>query len=145
MSQRRQQDAGALLRNAVFAAALLLTAAAGLVACSGFAASNENVPAPVPDADYKEQIADYMKSAFKDYASYDSYEISDPRWVHSMTGWSWLACVRFQDHSRRHSYALFLQSGNIVDSRYAVETDGCDMQAYVPFDLMTRGSLQPLH
>jgi len=133
LSQRRQQDAGSLLRNAVFAAALLLTAAAGLVACSGFAASNETVPAPVPDADYKE------------YASYDSYEISDPRWVHSMTGWSWLACVRFQDHSRRHSYALFLQSGKIVDSRYAVETDGCDMQAYAPFDLMTRGSLQPLH
>lgn len=145
MSQRRQQDAGSLLRNAVFAAALLLTAAAGLVACSGFAASNETVPAPVPDADYKEQIASYMRSTFKDYASYDSYEISDPRWVHSMTGWSWLACVRFQDHSRRHSYALFLQSGKIVDSRYAVETDGCDMQAYAPFDLMTRGSLQPLH
>jgi hypothetical protein len=42
------------------------------------------------------------------------------------------------------TYALFLQSGKIVDGRYAVETDGCGTQAYAPFGLMT-GGLQPLH
>jgi hypothetical protein len=131
------------LRSAAFAA--LLPFAAALSACSGFAASNEEPPAPVPDTAYREEIATQVRTLFRDYSSYDSYEISEPRWVHSIKGWSWLACVRFQDHGRRRVYALFLQSGKVVDSRYAVVADGCDTQAYTPFELMTGGGLQPLH
>jgi hypothetical protein len=59
-------------------------------------------------------------------------------------GWSWITCVRFQDRGHSRTYALFLQSGKVIEGRYAVETDACGAQAYAPFALMT-GGLQPLH
>jgi hypothetical protein len=142
LSSRRLQDAVASVRSAAFAALLLL--AAGLAACSGLAAPNEE-PQSALDPAYPERAAAYLRSQFKEYASYNSYEISDPRWVHSIRGWGWLTCVRFQDKDRRYSYALFLQSGQVVDGRYAVTTDGCDTQVYAPFNQMTGGGLQPLH
>jgi len=145
LNRRIQKGAAFCWRNTIFAAALLLSAPAALTACSGLASSNDEAQPPALDADFRRPVADYLKSAFKDYASYDSYEIAEPRWVHSLKGWSWLTCIRFQDHGRRRSYALFLQSGKIVDGRYPVATDGCDTQAYAPFDLMTGGGLQPLH
>lgn len=123
---------------------LLLVAAATLVACSGFAASNEEIPPVGPDPNYMALVADRVRSAFKDYAAYDQFQISEPRWVHAVQGWSWVICVRFSDRGRTRNYALYLQSGKIIDSRYAVATDGCDVQAYAPFALMA-GGLQPLH
>jgi hypothetical protein len=138
----KQQNNGPSAWQAVFAA--LFVFAAGVAACSGLAASDEAPPA-LPDPAYQRDVADYFRTQFKDYSSYDSYEISEPRWVHSIHGWSWLTCVRFQDHGRRRNYALYLQSGKIVDGRYAIETDACEAQAYAPFALMTGGGLQPLH
>ena len=142
MILRKQRDAGSSAWRAAVAA--LFVFAAGVAACSGLAATDETAPAP-PDQSYLRDVADYFRAQFKDYLSYSSYEISEPRRVHSIHGWSWLTCVRFQDHGRRRSYALFLQSGKVVDARYAVETDACDMQTYAPFALMTGGGLQPLH
>ena len=78
------------------------------------------------------------------YSAYDSFEISDPRWVHSIKGWTWLTCVRFRDQGRVRSYALFLDGNKIVDDRFAVQTDSCDLQAYYPFERMPTG-LDPLH
>ena len=89
-------------------AALLLAAAAllgFLAGCSGIAATTEDIAAIGPDP------------AFKNYASYDSFEIADPRWVHSIKGWNWLTCVRFQDHGHMRIYALFLNANKIVDDR----------------------------
>jgi hypothetical protein len=138
----RQGASDFLHRAAV--AALLICSAATLAACSGLAASGEEALATGPDPAYQQLVANYLRSTFKDYQSYDSFEISDPRWVHALQGWSWLTCVRFQDRGRSRTYALFLQSGKIVDGRYAVETDGCGTQPYAPFGLIT-GGLQPLH
>ena len=142
MIPRNRHGAAAFLHRAAIAA--LIICAATLAACSGLAASNEEAPATGPDPAYQQRIADYLRSTFKDYASYDSFEISEPRWVHAFAGWSWLTCIRFQDRGRSRSYALFMQSAKIVDGRYAVETDACGAQAYTPFSLMT-GGLQPLH
>jgi hypothetical protein len=133
-----------IVLRAVLATTLATVLATALAACSGLASSNEAAPEPL-QADYQELIANYLKSAFKNRAAYDSYEISDPRWTHSNQGWSWLTCVRFQDRGRTRSYTLFLQSGKIVDGRYAVETDGCDAQAYSPFAPMNGVGLEPLH
>lgn len=146
----RHRRGAALWRTAVWAAPLMLAAA--LAACSGLAASNEQVPAasnePAPvsnlDPGYRQIVADRLRSSFKSYAAYDAFQIAEPRWVHAVQGWSWVVCVRFQDHGRPRTYAVFLQLAAVIDSRYAVETDGCDTQAYAPFDLMA-GGLQPLH
>jgi len=128
-------------------AALLLAAAAllgFLAGCSGIAATTEDIAATGPDPASREVIAAHLKATFKNYASYDSFEIADPRWVHSIKGWNWLTCVRFQDHGHMRIYALFLNANKIVDDRYAVQTDNCDMQTYFPFERM-QGVLEPLH
>jgi hypothetical protein len=135
------------LQHAVWAA--LLLAAAGwpgfLAGCSGIAASNEELPAPAPDPSYRELVAKHLKAVFKNYSSYEAFEISDPRWVHSMKGWNWLTCVRFQDRGRLRTYSVFLDNSNkVVDDRYAVQTDNCDIQTYYPFGGLY-GGLAPLH
>jgi len=137
-----RRSAAAFLRGAAVAALFICSAA--LAACSGLAASNEEVPVTSLDPAYPQIVADYLRSTFKDYPSYESFEISEPRWVHALVGWSWIACVRFQDRGHSRTYALFLQSGKVIEGRYAVETDACGAQAYAPFALMT-GGLQPLH
>jgi hypothetical protein len=70
---------------------------------------------------------------------------NEPRWVHSVQGWTWLICVRFQDRGRTRTYALFLKRGTIINARYAVQTDECDMQAYALFERMGGSELTPLH
>jgi hypothetical protein len=132
-------------------AALLLTLAV-FAGCSGLAVSKEDMPETSADPAYNELVAKRLKSAFKDYASYDAFEISDFRWVHSVDGWSWLTCVRFQDHGHRRTYALFIKASAIINSRYAVQADGCDTRTYSPFDQTTgatkpasAGRLEPLY
>lgn len=142
MTPRERQNAAAPLRRAACAA--LLTSALALAGCSGLTSSVEETPVSVLDRDYKEIVAKYLKTTFKDRTGYDSFEISEPRWVHTGNGWVWLTCVGFQDRGRRRSYAVFLNAGKIIDSRYAVETDSCETQAYAPFAQMT-GGLEPLY
>jgi hypothetical protein len=63
--------------------------------------------------------------------------------VVSLKGPAWLACVHFQDHGHLRTYAIFIQDNAVADGRYAVETDACDGQAYMPFDLVTGQLGQP--
>jgi len=127
-------------RNGVYAALLALAAAAG---CSSLAISREDAPASGPDPAYNVKVANRIKNWFKDHASYEAFEISDYRWVHSITGWNWLTCVRFQERGHRRTYAVFLKDKEIVDSRYAVQADGCDTAGYTPFDLATGEAARP--
>jgi hypothetical protein len=39
---------------------------------------------------------------------------------------------------------VFHNGGKIIDDRYAVQTDNCDTQTYVPFE-QPSGGLDPLH
>ena len=130
------------------ARAFLLPAWLGLSAClsgcAGLAAGNAEVPLTSPDPSYRQVVATHLKDVLKNYSAYDSFEISDPRWVHSIKGWTWLTCVRFRDQGRVRSYAPFLDGNKIVDDRFAVQTDSCDLQAYYPFERMPTG-LDPLH
>jgi hypothetical protein len=107
-----------------------------LLGCSALSSPKEDAPASGPDPTFNTLIADHIKGSFKDYVSYNAFEISEYRWVHSVKGWSWLACVRFQDKGRRLTYALFIKQKEIVENRYAVATDGCGAQTYSPFELM---------
>jgi hypothetical protein len=122
-------------RHAVSRAALALMLAA-LPGCSELAQSSETAPAGAAPP-YVSLAAKYLQSTMKDPAAYDDFEISGLRWVHSITGWSWLACVHFHDHGHLRSYALFIQDAAVVDGRFAVETDACEAQNYTPFDAVT--------
>ena len=122
-----------------------------LFGCSSLSFAPENAPAAGPDPSYSKVIANRLYK-FKDIDSYYGFEISDYRWLHSLKGWTWLACVRYQDHGRTRTYALFLSKDDIVLDRFAVAADGCDAQNYVPFALMTNGAkptsagaLEPLY
>jgi hypothetical protein len=105
-------------------------------------AAIEAIPESGPDPSYRDIVANHLKSTFKQYFFYDAFEISDPRWVHSFKGWNWLICVRFED---KRTYTFFLDGNNIVDARYAVQTDQCGTQAYGVFEQMGGSGLPPLY
>ena len=122
----------------VFLLPAWLGLSAGLSGCAGLAAGNAEMPVTGPDPSYQGVVATHLKQVLKNYSAYDSFEVSDPRWVHSIKGWTWLTCVRFRDQDRVRSYALFLDGNKIVDDRFAVQTDSCDLQTYYPFERMWR-------
>jgi hypothetical protein len=107
-----------------------------LPCCSELAQPSEALP---PDAQppYASLAAKHLQSVLKDRASYDQFEISGLRWVHSVKGWDWLACVHFHDREHLRTYAIFIQDDAVVDGRYAVETDACEAQAFTPFDIIS--------
>jgi hypothetical protein len=111
---------------------LLLT----LPCCSELAQPSEALP-PETHPPYASLAAKHLQSVLKDRASYDQFEISGLRWVHSVKGWDWLACVHFHDREHLRTYAIFIQDDAVVDGRYAVETDACEAQAFTPFDIVS--------
>lgn len=124
------------------ARAALLSALVGLPGCTDLELPREEAPPAAAMGGYNGLIANHVKSAFKDRAAYSAFQISGSRWVHSLKGWNWLVCIRFQDRGHERTYALFIKDNAVVDGRYAVQTDACDAQAYSPFDLAT-GSMRP--
>jgi len=107
-----------------------------LPGCSELAQPSEAAAPPAPPP-YVLLAAKYLMSALKDRSPYAGFEISGPRWVATIKGWAWVACVHFQDRGHLRSYALFIQDNAVVDARYAVETDRCETQSYTQFDLVT--------
>jgi hypothetical protein len=100
--RRATRASGSSLRRALVA---LLTAAA-LAGCNKVVLAEEHIPESPPDPSYPGVIANYFKTTFKNYSSYEAFEISDPRWVHSFQGWNWLTCVRFVDRDFSMELAL---------------------------------------
>jgi len=129
-----------------------------LLSCCGTANSPGQTLPQQPSSELGDQAAyvalaaNYLAAQLKGSPAYDSFEISAPRWVHAVVGWSMLVCVHFRDRGHRRTYALFIQGDGVVDGRYAVETDSCALQTYTPFSVATSGSgygtaagLGPLH
>jgi len=149
LSPRRSHGARAWLRDCARVTLLLPLA---LLGCSSVALPQTEAAASKPDtAAFHKIIGDYLKDSFKEIGRYDGFEISDARWVHTVKGWTWLNCVRFQDRAHTRTYAVFIRADKVVDSRYAVTMDGCGEQPYVPFDAMPNTAapngveLNPLH
>ena len=123
--------------------AALLSALAIVHGCSSLAMQGEATPpAQGVDPAYTKLVATYMKASFKELSPYDPLEISTPRWVESVKGWTWFTCVRFMDHGHRRNYSLFFNQTEVLDARYAVLTDGCSKRTYSPLDL-TSGGVRP--
>lgn len=135
MTPKRRQGAFTSLPRAAGAALLLPLF---LLGCGALSLPREDAPAAGPSSAFNTLISEHISSTFKDYASYEAFEISDVRWVHSTKGWVWLTCVRFTDKGRRYAYALFVKDNAVTEARYAVETDACGAQIYSPF--MLRGA-----
>ncbi len=114
--------------------AALLSAALALAQCSAVPLANGTQPPP--PANYGALVSSALKAS-KDFASYSGFQISGLRWVHAAIGWSWLACARFLDHGRPRIYAVFMNDGGTVLSRYDVRSDRCAEQQYAPFDANT--------
>jgi len=106
-------------------------------------ATAQSEPPSGPNPSYRDIIAYCFKNTFKNYATYELFEISEPRWVSSIRGWNWLVCVRFVDRGHRRNYALLLNDSTVVDGHYAYQTDNCG--AYVVFEQMGGLGLPPLH
>lgn len=150
LSQLRVCRAGLWLRNCALASLFLPLV---LLGCSSVALPQTDAPpAEANPAVLHKIIGDYLKGTFKEIATYENFEISDARWVHTVKGWSWLSCIRFQDRGHVRTYAVFIQTDKIVNNRYAVTTDGCGSQTYAPFDQIPASAkpsngveLDPLH
>ena len=122
------------LRHAMRRAALVLLLVTP--GCSELAQPSEAPPPSAPPP-YVSLAASHLQSVLKDRASFDGFEISGLRWVDTIKGRSWLACVHFKDHGHLRTYAIFIQNNAVIDARYAVETDACEAQTYTQFDLVT--------
>lgn len=105
----------------------------------------QSEPPSGPDPSYRNVIANCFKTTFKNYATYELFEISEPRWVRSIKGRNWLVCVRFVDRGRRLSYVLLFNGSTVVDGHYAYQTDACGIQSYVVFEQMGGLGLPPVH
>jgi hypothetical protein len=108
----------------------------GLPGCTELAQSTEPAP-PGTLPPYVSLTAQYLQANMKDRVAYDDFEISPLRWVSSIAGWSWLACVHFHDHGHLRTYVLFIQNDAVTDARFGVETDACAAQTYTQFDVVT--------
>jgi hypothetical protein len=146
--QRQHRGVAMLMQNAARAALLLPLV---LLGCSAIVLPREDAPVSGPDPSSYTKIAKRLEHSLKDSDKYDSFEISEFRWVHSIEGWTWLTCVRFRDRGHLRTYAVFIRE-QIVNSRFAVETDGCGTQNYTPFTQMPNaarpvnaGELEPLY
>lgn len=127
-----------MLRKAALPAPLVSLV---LFGCSSVSLPREAAPADGPEPAYNALIVTHLKEDLKQYASYRDFEISNFRWVHSVKGWTWLTCIRFQeDKGRPRTYALFIKDRAIVDARFSVEVDRCGTQTYVPFAPMNEAS-----
>ena len=147
---RNVYRAGSRLRDCALAMLMLPLVLLGYASVA--LPQTDTPPAQVNPATLHKVIHDYLKESFKEISTYDSFELSDARWVHAVKGWSWLSCIRFQDRGHVRTYAVFIQTDKVVDGRYAVTMDGCGQQAYAPFDeipVTARPSngveLDPLH
>ena len=106
-----------------------------LAHCSALPPKNAAAPAAPPK--YGALVSDALKK-FKEFSLYSNFEISDLRWVHAATGWSWLTCVRYSDdHGHRRVYSFFINDNAVVNARYDILADRCGAQQYVPFDVTT--------
>jgi len=91
----------AVLWSAALVLALLLAPG-----CAQLAQQSASPPSTEPA--YALLASKYLASVMKDRSAFEDFEISGLRWVHSLKGWSWLACVHFTDHGHVRSYALFI-------------------------------------
>jgi hypothetical protein len=133
----RQGAAMSILRFPLYG--LWAAAALALGSCSMLDLV-ESSPAPEsaagPEPAYRQIASREIKAILGDPAKAGTLEISRPRLIDALKGRSWLFCLKGEAAADApRYYAVFIQSGKIVDSRAAVVLDRCEQQDYSAFDL----------
>jgi hypothetical protein len=64
---------------------------------------------------------------------YAPFEISRPRQVNVLAGWTWRVCLKGNNKGSVVYLAVFIKGNNIVDVRTSVGTDRCEGEFYEPF------------
>jgi len=129
----------------VRALSMLLVLTLGACAMSEFLPDwlSDDVAGPKPA--YRFLIANKIKSIIGDPTQSGTLEISRPQRVNSLKGASWLSCIKVQKFPLLpRYYAVFIQSGRIVDSRLSVLIDQCELQSFEPFDWAVDANNPPL-
>ena len=130
--------------------ALWLVVVLGLAGCSGIDLPSPPPPPPPPPVPplpalpsiggepapppYRRIIAPRLRSILGDPAKAGILQISGLRRVNYIRGPSWIACIKVSSFTIPRYYAVFIQGEQIVDSRFAILLDLCEMQTYEPFD-----------
>lgn len=103
---------------------------------------SQDVAGPLPA--HRFIIANRIKSIIGDPNRAGTLEISTPRRVTSLKGASWLVCIKtWRFPLLPRYYAVFIQRGQIVDSRLSVLIDQCELQSYDPFDWVSEANNPP--
>lgn len=117
--------------------ACVLALALMLCGCSASEIVQNWSNAPVADLsepNYRRIVADNLKTLFPNDIALGDLEISGVRLVDHLKGQVWRTCLKLDAHTRPQHYAIFIQSGKVIDSRASIIIDQCGKEAYEPFD-----------
>ena len=99
-------------------------------------------PTDLSEPNYRQIVADNIKTIFANPAELGILEISNVRQVdHPLKGQAWLTCLRIHAGDAPQEYAVFIKGDKIVEARTGVAIDKCKQQTYSAFDLAS--FLQP--
>ena len=88
-----------------------------------------------PEPAYRFIVANKIKDIIGDPGRVGTLAISGVRRIDSLKGASWVTCIKTQKFPLLPRYhAVFFQGGLIVDSRFSVLIDRCELQTFTPFD-----------
>jgi hypothetical protein len=121
-----------LLRALLLLPALLL----GACSISGLMPdwNSDDVAGPKP-VNYRLIIAIKLNGIIGGPSDAGSLEISSPKRIESLQGASWRICLKAQKWPfPPRYYAVFMQRGEIVDSRVSVMIDQCELASFGKFD-----------
>ena len=97
-----------------------------------------------PEPAYRFIIANKLKEVLGDAAPTDRLEITGAARIDSLKGATWRVCLKAQKFPLLpRYYAIFFQSGQMVDTRLSVLIDQCELQGYAPFDWQTEMNKPP--
>lgn len=117
------------------ALSILLTLALGACSVSNLLPDWMSQDVAGPEPAYRFLIANGLTAIIGDPVKAGALEISGARRTDSLKGAAWLVCLRTQMLPLLpRYYAVFFQSGRIVDTRLSVLIDQCELQSYSAFD-----------
>jgi hypothetical protein len=64
--------------------------------------------------------------------AYSFYEVSQPRQVNIVGGWTWQVCLKGNNKDGVVYVAVFIKDGSIVQVRTSVAIDKCGQEIYEP-------------
>jgi hypothetical protein len=123
---------------------LLPVLALGACSISGLLPDWTSPDAAGSEPAYRYIIATHIKDVVGESAQSGTFEIAGVKRIDSLKGASWQVCIKTQKFPLLpRYYAVFIQRDRIVDSRFSVLIDQCELESYTPFDWIAEGNAPP--